>query len=231
MFLMHVNIAIDGPAGAGKSTIAKGVARELGILYLDTGAMYRAMALKALRRGVSPLDEQAVIPLLAQTEIYAESMGGVQHTYLDGEDVSGLIRTQEIAQGASDISAIPAVRIKLAEAQRAVAQANDVVLDGREIGSFVLPDAPYKFYITATVQARARRRLDELKAKGQCPADLPLAEMEEQIARRDHNDSTRAFAPLVRVPEAIYIDTTQMSEDEAVAAVLCHLPQRIGEGE
>ncbi len=229
MFFMHINIAIDGPAGAGKSTIAKGVARELGILYLDTGAMYRAMALKAIRQGISPHDEQAVIPLLAQTEIYAKSIDGVQHTYLDGEDVSGLIRTQEIAQGASDISAIPAVRIKLAEAQRVVAQKNDVVLDGREIGSFVLPDAPYKFYITATVQARARRRLDELKAKGQCPADLHLAEMEEQIARRDHNDSTRAFAPLVRVPEAIYIDTTMMSEDEAVAAVLCHLPPRIGE--
>lgn len=228
---MHVNIAIDGPAGAGKSTIAKRVARELGILYLDTGAMYRAMALKALRQGVSPLDEHAVIPLLAQTEIYAKSIGGVQHTYLDGEDVSGLIRTQEIAQGASDISAIPSVRIKLAEAQRAVAQTNDVVLDGREIGSFVLPDAPYKFFITATVRARARRRLDELKAKGQCPADLHLAEMEDQIARRDHNDSTRAFAPMVQVPEAIYIDTTEMNEDEAVAAVLCHLPQRIGEGE
>lgn len=231
MFPMHINIAIDGPAGAGKSTIARALAKELGILYLDTGAMYRAMALKALRQGISPLDEQAVFPLLTQTEIYAKSIDGVQHTYLDGEDVSGLIRTQEIAQGASDISAIPAVRIKLAEAQRAVAQKNDVVLDGREIGSYVLPNAPYKFYITATVQARAKRRLDELKAKGQCPPDMQLAEMEKQIARRDHNDSTRTFAPLIRVPEAIYIDTTNMREDEAVAAVLCHLPQRIGKGE
>lgn len=227
---MHINIAIDGPAGAGKSTIAKAVARALGILYLDTGAMYRALALKAQRLGIDPTDADAVIPLLDQTDIYAKSIDGAQHTYLDGEDVSALIRTQEIAQAASDISAIPAVRIKLAEAQRVIAQNNDVVLDGREIGSYVLPDAPYKFYITATVQARAKRRLQELKAKGQCPEDMCLENMEELIARRDYNDSTREFAPLMRVPEAVYIDTTEMDEAQAVAAVLRHLPQRILEG-
>lgn len=225
---MHVNIAIDGPAGAGKSTIAKAVAKALGILYLDTGAMYRAMALKALRSGVCPRDPQAVLPLLAETKIFVQSVEGVQHTYLDGEDVSGLIRTQEIAQGASDISAIPEVRIKLAEAQRDIAQTNDVVLDGREIGSYVLPESPCKFFITASVQTRAKRRLEELKAKGQC-ADMGPEEMEKLIAQRDYNDSTRAFAPLVRMPDAVCIDTTDMSVEQAVAAVLSRLPQRPGE--
>lgn len=226
---MHLNIAIDGPAGAGKSTIAKAVAQALGILYLDTGAMYRAMALKALRQGIAPTNLEAVTPLLPQTEIYAQSIDGVQHTYLDGEDVSSLIRTQEIAQAASDISAIPAVRVKLAESQRAVARKNDVVLDGREIGSYVLPDAPYKFFITASVQVRAARRLTELHAKGECEQVSP-AQMEALIAQRDHNDSTRSFAPLVQVPDAIYIDTTDMSVEQAVAAVLSHLPHRLGEG-
>lgn len=226
---MPINIAIDGPAGAGKSTIAKAVAKALGILYLDTGAMYRALALKAQRRDVSPGDEGAVIPLLAQTEIYAQSIAGAQHTYLDGEDVSGLIRTQQISQGASDISAIPAVRIKLAEAQRAVARQNDVVLDGREIGSYVLPEAPYKFYITASPKTRAQRRLRELQAKGEC-IDISLAQMEERISLRDYNDSTRSFAPLVRVTEAIYIDTTDMNVEEAVAAVLAYLPKGLGKG-
>lgn len=227
---MHLNIAIDGPAGAGKSTVAKAVAQTLGILYLDTGAMYRAMALKALRQGIVPTDPEAVAPLLPQTQIYAQNIDGIQHTYLDGEDVSSLIRTQEIAQAASDISAIPAVRVKLAESQRAVAAKNDVVLDGREIGSYVLPDAPYKFFITASVQVRAARRLAELQAKGEC-AEMSPAQMEALIAQRDYNDSTRSFAPLVRVPEAVYVDTTDMNVEQAVAAVLGHLPQRAGKGE
>ena len=140
-----INIAIDGPAGAGKSTIAKAVAKELGILYLDTGAMYRALALKAIREGIDPNNSENVIPLLERTEIFARNMDGVQHTYLDGEDVSGLIRTNEISKGASDISAIPAVRIKLAQYQRDIAHASDVVMDGREIGSYVIPECDNKF--------------------------------------------------------------------------------------
>lgn len=133
---MYLNIAIDGPAGAGKSTIAKAVAQALGILYLDTGAMYRAWPLKALRAGVDPRDPEAVESLLPDTDIFARNIDGAQHTYLDGEDVSQLLRTQEMARAASDISAIPKVRIKLAQVQRAVAQAGDVVMDGREIGSY-----------------------------------------------------------------------------------------------
>ena len=170
---MYLNIAIDGPAGAGKSTIAKAVAQALGILYLDTGAMYRAMALKALRAGVDPRDPEAVESLLPDTDIFARNIDGAQHTYLDGEDVSQLLRTQEMARAASDISAIPKVRIKLAQVQRAVAQAGDVVMDGREIGSYVLPDTPHKFFVTASLEERARRRWTELQAAGKAEA-VPL---------------------------------------------------------
>ena len=222
----RINIAIDGPAGAGKSTVARMVAEELSILHLDTGAMYRAMALKALRLGISPGDAVAVLPLLPKTEITVESIDGVQHTYLDGEDVSTLIRTPEVSKGASDIGVIPEVRIKLAESQREFAKEHDVIMDGREIGSFVLPDAPYKFYVTASADERARRRLLELQEKG-LGMDKTLESLRKEILARDHTDSTRAFAPLVRVPDAVLIDTTNMSASEAAAEVL----HRVNKGE
>ena len=222
----RINIAIDGPAGAGKSTVARMVAEELSILHLDTGAMYRAMALKALRLGISPGDAVAVLPLLPKTEITVESIDGVQHTYLDGEDVSTLICTPEVSKGASDIGVIPEVRIKLAESQREFAKEHDVIMDGREIGSFVLPDAPYKFYVTASADERARRRLLELQEKG-LGMDKTLESLREEILARDHTDSTRAFAPLVRVPDAVLIDTTNMSASEAAAEVL----HRVNKGE
>ena len=214
-----INIAIDGPAGAGKSTVARAVAKKLGILYLDTGAMYRAMALKAMREGIDPDDKEQVLPLLECTEIYAKNIGGTQHTYLDGEDVSGLIRTPEISRGASDISAIPDVRIKLAQIQRNIAHTSDVVMDGREIGSYVIPECENKFYVTASVDERARRRLLELKEKGR-DNGMTVEDMAKDIAERDYNDSHRAFAPLLRLPEAILIDTTDLTIDEAVNAVL-----------
>ncbi|MGN0769610.1 MAG: (d)CMP kinase [Christensenellales bacterium] len=217
-----INIAIDGPAGAGKSTVAKAVAKKLGILYLDTGAMYRAMALKAMREGIDPNDKEQVLPLLECTEIYAKNIGGTQHTYLDGEDVSGLIRTPEISRGASDISAIPDVRIKLAQIQRNIAHTSDVVMDGREIGSYVIPECENKFYVTASVDERARRRLLELKEKGR-DNGMTVEDMAKDIAERDYNDSHRAFAPLLRLPEAILIDTTDLTIDEAVNAVLKNL--------
>lgn len=217
-----INIAIDGPAGAGKSTVARAVAKKLGILYLDTGAMYRAMALKAMREGIDPNDKQQVLPLLECTEIYAKNIGGTQHTYLDGEDVSGLIRTPEISRGASDISAIPDVRIKLAQIQRNIAHTSDVVMDGREIGSYVIPECENKFYVTASVDERARRRLLELKEKGR-DNGMTVEDMAKDIAERDYNDSHRAFAPLLRLPEAILIDTTDLTIDEAVNAVLKNL--------
>ena len=217
-----INIAIDGPAGAGKSTVARAVAKKLGILYLDTGAMYRAMALKAMREGIDPNDKEQVLPLLECTEIYAKNIGGTQHTYLDGEDVSGLIRTSEISRGASDISAIPDVRIKLAQIQRNIAHTSDVVMDGREIGSYVIPECENKFYVTASVDERARRRLLELKEKGR-DNGMTVENMAKDIAERDYNDSHRAFAPLLRLPEAILIDTTDLTIDEAVNAVLKNL--------
>ena len=217
-----INIAIDGPAGAGKSTVARAVAKKLGILYLDTGAMYRAMALKAMREGIDLNDKEQVLPLLECTEIYAKNIGGTQHTYLDGEDVSGLIRTPEISRGASDISAIPDVRIKLAQIQRNIAHTSDVVMDGREIGSYVIPECENKFYVTASVDERARRRLLELKEKGRGNG-MTVEDMAKDIAERDHNDSHRAFAPLLRLPEAILIDTTDLTIDEAVNAVLKNL--------
>ena len=217
-----INIAIDGPAGAGKSTVARAVAKKLGILYLDTGAMYRAMALKAMREGIDPNDKEQVLPLIECTEIYAKNIGGTQHTYLDGEDVSGLIRTPEISRGASDISAIPDVRIKLAQIQRNIAHTSDVVMDGREIGSYVIPECENKFYVTASVDERARRRLLELKEKGR-DNGMTVEDMAKDIAERDYNDSHRAFAPLLRLPEAILIDTTDLTIDEAVNAVLKNL--------
>ncbi len=217
-----INIAIDGPAGAGKSTVARAVAKKLGILYLDTGAMYRAMALKAMREGIDPNDKEQVLPLLECTEIYAKNIGGTQHTYLDGEDVSGLIRTPEISRGASDISAIPDVRIKLAQIQRNIAHTSDVVMDGREIGSYVIPECENKFYVTASVDERARRRLLELKEKGR-DNGMTVEDLAKDIAERDYNDSHRAFAPLLRLPEAILIDTTDLTIDEAVNAVLKNL--------
>lgn len=217
-----INIAIDGPAGAGKSTVARAVAKKLGILYLDTGAMYRAMALKAMQEGIDPNDKEQVLPLLECTEIYAKNIGGTQHTYLDGEDVSGLIRTPEISRGASDISAIPDVRIKLAQIQRNIAHTSDVVMDGREIGSYVIPECKNKFYVTASVDERARRRLLELKEKGR-DNGMTVEDMAKDIAERDYNDSHRAFAPLLRLPEAILIDTTDLTIDEAVNAVLKNL--------
>lgn len=217
-----INIAIDGPAGAGKSTVARAVAKKLGILYLDTGAMYRAMALKAMREGIDPNDKEQVLPLLERTEIYAKNINGTQHTYLDGEDVSELIRTPEISRGASDISAIPDVRIKLAQIQRNIAHTSDVVMDGREIGSYVIPECENKFYVTASVDERARRRLLELKEKGR-DNGMTVEDMAKDIAERDYNDSHRAFAPLLRLPEAILIDTTGLTIDEAVNAVLKNL--------
>ncbi len=217
--MAKLNIAIDGPAGAGKSTIAKAIAKKLGILYLDTGAMYRALALKAIRLGIDPNDAARVVPMLPGTTVGVYSENGAQHTLLDGEDVTGLIRTQEIAKGASDISVIPEVRVKLAQCQREIAAGNDVVMEGRDMGSYVIPDTPYKFYVTASSDERARRRLKELREKG---ADLGKTheEIRLEIEARDYTDSHRAFVPLTRTEDAVLVDTTGMSIDEAVNAVL-----------
>ncbi len=217
--MSHINIAIDGPAGAGKSTIARAVAKKLGILYLDTGAMYRALALKALRRGLVPGNREEVLPILPDTEVTVRNNAGTQVTYLDGEDVSQLIRTQEVSKGASDIAVIPEVRIKLADLQRNVARENDVVMDGRDICTYVMPHTKNKFYVTASVEERARRRLSELNEKGEY-LEYTLEKMRGEIASRDHTDSTREFAPLTKAPDAIVIDTTSMSIETAIETLV-----------
>ena len=188
-----MNIAIDGPAGAGKSTIAKLLAAKLGILYLDTGAMYRAVGLKALNTGVDISDAAAVEKMLADTKIDVKQEDGVQHIYLDGKDVSVDIRENRVSKAASDISAVPCVRYKMVELQREIAAKCDTVLDGRDIGTFVLPHAEHKIFLTASAEERAKRRYTELKAKG---SDLTFEQIRDDILKRDYNDSHRALAPL-----------------------------------
>lgn len=212
-----MNIAIDGPAGAGKSTIAKLLAAKLGILYLDTGAMYRAVGLKALNTGVDIADASAVEKMLADTKIDVKQEGGVQHVYLDSKDVSVDIRENRVSKAASDISAVPCVRYKMVELQREIAAKCDTVLDGRDIGTFVLPNAEHKIFLTASAEERAKRRYAELKAKG---SDLTFEQIKDDILKRDYNDSHRALAPLKKADDATEVDTTSMTIEE-VTEKLC----------
>lgn len=214
----HFVIAIDGPGGAGKSTVAKAVASRLSILYLDTGAMYRACGLKASRLGLSPADVGAIEAMLCGTDVDVRFVEGVQHVFLDDEDVSALIRTPEVSVWASDISAIPACRLKLVDLQREIAAVRSVVMDGRDIGSYVLPDADVKIFLTASVEIRARRRFEELRARGD--ETVAYADVLRDLQYRDHQDSNRDFAPLVCAPDAQSIDTSGMDIDEVVQAVL-----------
>lgn len=202
-------IAIDGPSGAGKSTIARTVARRLGIDYIDTGAMYRALGLKMLRQGIPMVEDARLLAMLEKTDI--NFAGG--RVYLDGEDVSDLIRTQEISKAASDCSAFAVVRKKLVELQQKMARAKSVIMDGRDIGTVVLKDAPYKFFLTASEEERALRRYRELAAKG---ASQTFEEVLEQIRQRDYNDTHRAVTPLRKADDAIEIDSTAMSMEEVV---------------
>ncbi len=204
-------IAIDGPAGAGKSTIAKLLAKKLGILYLDTGAMYRAVGLKAVENGVDISDEDAVKKMLDSTTVDVKICDSVQRVYLDGQDVTGRIREHRVSKAASDISAVPCVRYKMVELQREIASRCDTVLDGRDIGTFVLPNAEYKIFLTASVAERARRRYEELKAKGE---DCTLESITADIEKRDYNDSHRALAPLRKADDAVEIDTTDLTIEE-----------------
>lgn len=210
-----LRIAVDGPSGAGKSTIAKIVAEEMGIDYIDTGAMYRAIGLKMLKEGV-PQDEDAAPArqeILDRTTIDFE--GGV--ITLDGEDVSGLIRTPEVSMAASDFSRFPEVREKLVAIQREIGHRKSVVMDGRDIGTNVFPDAQYKFFLTATPEERAKRRVKELIEKGQ---DVDYEATLEDIKQRDYNDSHRKLNPLKKADDAIEVDTTDMSIDEVTKAIL-----------
>lgn len=212
-----INIAIDGPAGAGKSTIAKLIAKEKGFIYLDTGAMYRALAVYALKNGVDPLDEKAVDKLILGVNMDIKYIDGVQHIIVCGEDVTSKIRENHVSKAASDISAHPSVRIKLVELQREFAKNHDVVLDGRDIGTFVLPDTPYKFYLTASEEVRAMRRVKDLAERGQT---VEINTVLEEIKQRDYNDSHRQFAPLRQADDAVFIDSSDMSIEEVKDFIL-----------
>lgn len=213
-----IAIAIDGPAGAGKSTVAKIISKNLGILYLDTGAMYRAAALKAIRLGISTKCAQELADMIRNVDIRIEYKGSEQRVLLDGVDVTNDIRTPEAGIGASDVSAVPAVRLKLVELQRDIAGKNDVVMDGRDIGTYVLPDARYKFFLTATVEERAKRRYLELLSKGM--DNVSFEDVQKDIRYRDHNDSSRAFAPLKKAEDAVEIDTTGMDAESVAKKIL-----------
>lgn len=216
---MPFAIAIDGPAGAGKSTIARTIAAEKNILYLDTGAMYRALALKAIRLGISCKDAESVRTMLEDTDVeVAFDRDGVQQIFLDRENVSGWIRTPEISTGASDISAIPAVRLKMVGLQRKIAQNSDVIMDGRDIGTYVLPDAAVKIFLTASVEERAKRRLLEFRQKGN--QSVTFEAVKKEIESRDYNDSHRELAPLKKAEDAIEIDTTSKSISEVIGEIL-----------
>lgn len=212
-----LNIAIDGPSGAGKSTISKMLAKKLGIIYLDTGAMYRAVALYVSRKGVDVNDRDKVVPLLTEIGIEFRGEGDEKRIYLNGEDVSAAIREHAVSKMASDVSKIKEVRLFLVEQQRAIAKKNDVVLDGRDITSFVLPDSKYKFFLTATPEERARRRYEELKAKG---SDISYETVLADVNDRDYNDTHRDFAPLVQTEDAVLIDSTYLSTDEVIEVIL-----------
>jgi len=222
--LAKINIAIDGPAGAGKSTVAKHISRILGIIYLDTGAMYRAVALKAIESGIATKDAKALEELVRDIDIKVDLNGEEQKIFLDGRDVTNLIRTPEVSIGASDVSAIPAVRLKLVELQREIARTNDVVMDGRDIGTYVLPNANYKFFLTASLEERARRRYKELLEKGS--SGVKYDDVLKDIAYRDKNDSSRSFAPLAKADDAVEIDTTDLSLNEVIDKILSYIKNK-----
>ncbi|MBO4262565.1 MAG: (d)CMP kinase [Clostridia bacterium] len=218
-----INIALDGPAGSGKSTVAKIIAKKLDILYLDTGAMYRACGLKCQKEGVSVEDEQKVRELTENIDLDVVYEKGAQVTCLDGEDVSGKIRTPEISMLASRVSAYPFVRVKMVEKQREIAASTDCVLDGRDIGTYVLPNAKYKFFVTADDRIRAERRYKELTEKGQ---KVDFDTLYEELKRRDYNDSHREFAPLKQADDAILIDTSGIDADEVAKKILSYVEER-----
>lgn len=221
----YISIAIDGPSGAGKSTLARKAAAALGYLYVDTGAIYRTVALSAVRRGIDPSDAARLIPILPELDIrleYAED--GLQHMYLNGEDVSEAIRMHEISQHASTVSAIPEVRAFLLDLQRDLARKHNVIMDGRDIGTVVLPDAQVKIFLTASPESRARRRHLELQQRGQSTEfDTVLRD----IIKRDEQDTNRPIAPLRQAEDAVLVDTTYLNLEQSFQAILDAIKEKI----
>ncbi|MGN0664890.1 MAG: (d)CMP kinase [Huintestinicola sp.] len=214
---MHINIAIDGPAGAGKSTIARRAAAEMGYIYVDTGALYRSVAYYCVSKGADPKNSAEITALLPEICPELRFIDGVQHVFVNGEDVSGMIRTPEVSMAASAVSAIPEVRSFLFGLQKKIAAENSVIMDGRDIGTVVLPDADLKIFLTASPEARADRRYAELSGKPGCP---PYEQVLAEIIERDRNDSTRSTAPLKQADDAVLCDTTSMTLEQSIDAVL-----------
>lgn len=214
---MGYQVAIDGPAGAGKSTIAKLVAKEKGFIYVDTGAMYRALAVYFLDQGIRAEDTDKIIRAVGQAEVKIRYEEGLQQVYLNGVNVTGRLREEAVGNMASKSSAIPEVRAKLLDLQRGLAQEEDVVMDGRDIGTCVLPEADVKVFLTASVETRARRRYDELQEKG---VSCDLEEIKADIRERDERDMTRETAPLRQADDAVLIDSSDMTIPEVTAAIV-----------
>ena len=223
--MKYISIAIDGPSGAGKSTMARRVAAELGFLYVDTGAIYRSVSLYAYRAGAERTDAEKIVSYLPEIQIdmqYRED--GVQHMILNGEDVTSAIRDNEISLYTSSVSAIPAVRAYLLDLQRNLAATRNVIMDGRDIGTVVLPDATLKIYLTAAPEARAHRRWLELREKG---SDLTEAQVLEDVLQRDYNDTHRDVAPLRQAEDAVLVDTTELNLEESYQLLLNTIRERI----
>ena len=213
---MSMNIAIDGPAGAGKSTIAKRLEKRLGFIYVDTGAMYRAMAYYFLQHNIDAKDENAIAAACPDVDVTITYENGEQQVLLNGENVNGVIRNEEVGNMASSTSVYPVVRKKLVELQRQLAKSADVIMDGRDIGTCVLPDAQVKIYLTASSATRAKRRYDELTEKG---VSCDLAEIEKDIIDRDYRDMHRETSPLRQAEDAVLVDSSEMNIDEVVDAI------------
>ena len=223
-----ISVAIDGPAGAGKSTLARRLASDLGYIYVDTGAMYRTIGLYALRAGKDPKDNEAVNTLLPEIELHFAFIDGEQHIYLGGEDVSSLIRTEEVGMAASAVGANPAVRAFLLDMQRDMARKQDVLMDGRDIGTVVLPDATVKIFLTASPEARATRRWKEYQAKG-----MPntYEEVLEDVKQRDYQDTHRAAAPLKQAEDAVLLDTSELNFEQSLEAMKQIIARKVGGGD
>lgn len=218
-------IAIDGPVGAGKSTAARRLATAVGALYIDSGAMYRAVGYKAVREGLDLRDHAALAQLAAGTDVRVIAACGGPRVLVDGEDVTGRLRTPEMDEAASVVSTCPAVRERLVALQRAMAQAHGVVMDGRDIGTVVFPDADLKFFLEADLDIRAARRAHDLAAAG---AAAPLERVRGEVARRDARDQTREVSPLRPAPDAIHLDTSRLDPEAVLAAMLTHVAARCG---
>ena len=218
-----INVAIDGPAGAGKSTIAKAAAKELGFIYVDTGALYRAVAYNAVKTGAID-DEQKIINMLDSTKVELKYVNGVQAVYLNGENVSAFIRTPEISMGASKVSAIPQVRVFLLNLQREIASTNNVIMDGRDIATVVLPNADVKIFLFASPECRAERRYKELIEKGE---SVSFDDVLKDVNQRDYQDSHREIAPLKPSDDSIMADTSELTLQESIDLIVNTIKEKI----